>query len=486
MMNKPKSENKAAEENIEFRYMTNLPYFLKQIQATMLVSTYQADKLIMIGQENSTLDVRYIEYPRPMGMFAKEGKLWAGLGHCIYQFGNFNAAISKIDDGKEYNACYMPTNIHITGDIDIHEMELINNELYFINTKFSCLSKKELGDSFIPVWKPPFISTLLPVDKCHLNGFCSRDDEPRYITALGESDEPLGWRANKANGGILMDIKTNEVLARGLSMPHSPRWHQDKLWLLESGKGALSYYDFKTKETVEVVTVPGFTRGLFMVEDLAFIGISKVRDSASFSGLPITKLSKRISGVYIVNIKEGSIITSIEFTSGVDEVFAVTVLPHTAMGIFDFDSNYSKANYIVSNHQEAQVMMPKSEIEVASTFFEKGMDLFNENKKEEAIEEFKKALAIQNDYLPARTNIAIALGDLARFDEAEKILYEVLEYDASIVEAYDSLGYVYYKKGDFISAKQQYLKILEIDPQHEKAKNALEILEHEILSIIVE
>jgi uncharacterized protein (TIGR03032 family) len=469
-MNKPELKNKVADEAIEFRYQTNLPEFLKRIGATIFISTYQASKLIMVGQEKGKMDIRFIEYPRPMGMYAKNGNIWAGLGHCIYQFGNFNAAISKIDDGNDYDACYLPTNIHITGDIDIHEMEYIEDELYFINTKFSCLCIKKLGDNFIPIWKPPFISTLQPVDKCHLNGFCSRDGKPRYVTMLGESDEPLGWRSNKINGGILMDITTNEVLVRGLSMPHSPRWHQDKLWVLESGKGALSYYDFQTKALVEVVSVPGFTRGLDMVGDLAFIGISKVRDSAVFSGLPITKLEKRVSGVFVVDIKQGTIVTSIEFTSGVDEVFSVAALPHSKMAIFDFDSDYSKNNYMVSNHEDAQVMMPESEIEVASTYFEKGMDLFNENKKEEAIEEFKKALEMQSDYLPATTNIAIALGDLGRFDEALAMLQETIDKDASMIEAYDSMGYVYYKQGKFDQARAQYQKVLEIDPKNEKQK----------------
>lgn len=473
------TENKTPQQQkIDFTYSTNIVELLKQMKITITMSTYQSGKIILMGQDNNQFDIRAKDFPRPMGMYANNGKIWAGLGHGIYQFSNFSGTAGKLEGG-EFDACYMPQNIHFTADIDIHEMEYCKDELYFINTKFSCLCIKEPNSSFKPIWKPPFITFLQPTDKCHLNGFSTRDGEPRYVTALGETDEPLGWRTNKANGGILMDIKTNEILLKGLSMPHSPRWHQDKLWVLESGKGALSYYDFKNKKLIEVASLPGFTRGLQMVGDFAFIGLSKVRESATFSGLPITKLSRRVSGVWIVNIKTGQIVSFVEFTNGVDEVFAVSVLPHTKMEMFDFNNDYSKGNYVISDEDMSQVKMPETEIERAAPFFEKGTDLFNENKKEEAIEEYKKALVIQSDYLPATFNMAIALGDLERYDEALAILQEVIDNDASILESYDSLGYIYYKKGDFQSAQKQYNKILELDHDNTKAKNSLEILKRE-------
>lgn len=467
-------------QTIEFTYSVNIIELLKQMKVTILMSTYQSGKIMLMGQCNNQFDIRYKEFSRPMGMYAKSGKLWAGIGHSIYQFTNFASVTSKLENGQIYDACYLPQNIHFTGDIDIHEMEYTNDELYFVNTKFSCLCIKEPNSSFKPIWKPPFISLLQPIDKCHLNGFCTRDGIPRYVTALGQSDKPLGWRVDKANGGILMDITTNTLLASGLSMPHSPRWHRGKLWLLESGKGTLAYYDFKTQKVVDVAYVPGFTRGLDMVGDFAFIGLSKVRESATFSGLPITKLPKRVSGVWIVNINTGQIISFVEFTSGADEVFAISVLPHTKMELFDYTSEYSKLNYSISTEDIDYVKMPETSFEMATPHFDKGNDLFNENKKEEAIDAYKKALSIQKDYLPATFNMAVALGDVGRYDEAFRILQEVIDNDASILEAYDSLGFIYYKKGDLQRAKEQYEKILAIEPNHKKANNSLKILIKEI------
>jgi len=466
------------QQQIDFTYSQNIVEFFKQTNTTILLSTYQTNKIMIIGQDNGKFDIRYKDFPRPMGMCKKEGKIYAGLGHGIYQFSNFSGVAENLEGN--YDACYMPQNIHFTGDIDIHEMQYSQDELYFINTKFSCLCIKEPDSSFKPIWKPPFISLLQPVDKCHLNGFCTRDNEPRYVTVLGETDEPLGWRANKANGGLLMDIKTNEILIKGLSMPHSPRWHNNKLYLLESGKGAISQYDFKKKKLKTIATIPGFTRGMDIVGDFAFIGVSKVRESATFSGLEITKLPKRVAGVWIVNLQTGQIISFVEFTNGLDEVFAITVLPHKKVEMLDFTSDQSKANYMIAPEDIESVTMPQTNIEMAAPHFEKGNDLFNEGKKEEAIIHFQKALNVQSDYLPATFNLAICLGDLQRYDEAEQILQEVINKDASIVESYNSLGFIYYKKGDFIKAKENFQKILELEPNNGKAKNSLEILEREI------
>jgi uncharacterized protein (TIGR03032 family) len=460
-------------QNIDFTYTKNIIDILKSLGATILVSTYQTKKILLINVRGETFEMRYKNFPRPMGMYAQNGRIYAGLGHQIWQFGNYNSATQKLEES--FDACYLPQNIYFTGDIDIHEMQTCGSELYFVNTRFSCLCTKDEISSFKPVWKPPFISSLQPTDKCHLNGFCARDDQPRYVTALGESDEAMGWRENKVNGGILMDIQTNEVLLRDLCMPHSPRWHQNKLWLLESGKGVLGYYDFKEKKLIELITLPGFTRGLEFIGDLAFIGLSKVRESVTFSGLPITKLPKRISGIWIVNIKTAQTVSFIEFTRGIDEIFAINVLPHARIELFNDTNELSYDNYMVAQRNKEKVSIPQTPGEFAAPHFEKGRELFETDKKA-AIEAFEKAIAIQPDFLPARLNIAIALGDLERFDEAEKILLEVIEKDASIVETYNSLAYVHYKRGDLQKAKENYEKALSIEPENRQALNSLEIL----------
>jgi uncharacterized protein (TIGR03032 family) len=159
-------------------------------------------------------------------------------------------------------------------------------------------------NSFVPRWKPPFITGYSPNDRCHLNGVGMVDGKPKFVTALGETNTPTGWRANKKDGGILMDVPSGEIITRNLSMPHSPRWHNGQLWVLESGKGTLSVVDLRTGKPEAIATVPGFTRGLDFFGPLAFIGLSQVRETAVFSGIPITEQNiERNSGVWVINIQ---------------------------------------------------------------------------------------------------------------------------------------------------------------------------------------
>jgi uncharacterized protein (TIGR03032 family) len=233
----------------------------------------------------------------------------------------------------------------------IHEMAYgAGGELWLVNTRFSCLATLDSESSFTPRWRPPFITQLEPSDRCHLNGMAMVDGKPKYVTALGESNEMAGWRANKARGGILMDVDSNEILCRGLSMPHSPRWHQGKLWVCESGSGTVGIVDLKTGRYEPIAATPGFTRGMDIVGDLAFIGLSQVRESAVFSGIPITERlapEQRTCGVCVVDLSKGEPIALLKFESGVQEVFAVTLLSRRFPDLINDNEKLLESSFVV-------------------------------------------------------------------------------------------------------------------------------------------
>ncbi len=207
-------------------------------------------------------------------------------------------------------------------------MAWIDGELVFVNTAFSCLATRSDINSFELHWRPPFIEQLIPADCCHLNGLADRNGFPAYGTALGETNTPAGWRENKRSGGILIDVQSNQIIARGLSMPHSPRWHRNELWLLESGDGSLGRVDLMTGRYEPIIRLPGFTRGLSFLGPLAFVGLSQVRESATFSGIPLVeRLTDRVCGVWVVNIESAQIVAFVRFEDAVQEIFAVEVLP---------------------------------------------------------------------------------------------------------------------------------------------------------------
>ena len=179
----------------------------------------------------------------------------------------------------------------------------------------------------MPVWRPSFITAYAPEDRCHLNGLCVIDDEARYVTALGETDEPNGWREHKLDGGILIDVPSGEIVSRGMCFPHSPRWHDGRLWVLESGRGVLVTIDTETGERTDVGAVPGFARGLSFVGPYAFIGLSQVREHV-FDGLPLTGEGvDRNCGVWVMDTRNGQIVAWAKFSGGVHEIYEVVALP---------------------------------------------------------------------------------------------------------------------------------------------------------------
>jgi uncharacterized protein (TIGR03032 family) len=325
---RPAHASALADSPLRSVYTQSFPQFLEQLGSSLLVSTYQTGKLICARSDRGMLNTHFRDFQRPMGLAVAPGRFAVGTRAEVLDYRNFPAVAPKIQPQGKHDACFLPRNKHFTGDVRVHEIAFAQGELWIVATDFSCLATLDAEHSFIPRWTPPFISELANDDRCHLNGLCVVEDEVRFATALGESDEPGGWREDKASGGVLIDIPSGETALSGLSMPHSPRWHDERLWLLESGNGTLVVADLASGSAETVAELPGFTRGLLFAGGLAFIGLSQVRETATFGGLPLTeRLNERLCGVWAVNPETGKTVGFLRFEELVQEVFDVAVLP---------------------------------------------------------------------------------------------------------------------------------------------------------------
>jgi uncharacterized protein (TIGR03032 family) len=321
-------------------HTTTFADILDHLGVSLLVTTYQAGKLVLLRADRGVINTHFRGFAKPMGLAVRGNRLAIGTAREVWEFHNVPAAAAKLGPAGKHDACFLPRLGHVTGEVLMHEMAWISippersgegrgetDELCFVNTRFSCLCTLDRLHSFVPRWRPPFITALAPEDRCHLNGLGLVNGQVRYVTALGETDTAGGWRANKKNGGILLDVPSGAVLLRGLSMPHSPRWYQGRLWLLESGSGTLGTVDPSAGRYEPIAEVPGFPRGLDFHAGLAFIGLSQVRESAVFSGLPLTeRLTERTCGVWVVDLATGRTVAFLRFEDAVQEIFAVQVL----------------------------------------------------------------------------------------------------------------------------------------------------------------
>jgi uncharacterized protein (TIGR03032 family) len=331
----------------------NFPALLRQLGASLLITTYQAGKLVMVRDEGDHLNTHYRTFKAPMGLALADGgaRLAVGTTLQVWEFRDVPSVARRLGPAGRHDACFLPRRSHITGNVLIHEMAYgAGGQLWFVNTRFSCLATLDPEASFTPHWRPPFVTEMEPSDRCHLNGLAMVDGKPKYVTALGETNAMAGWRPNKARGGVLLDVESGAVLCQGLSMPHSPRWHGGRLWVCESGSGTLGYVDPDTGRYEAVAAVPGFTRGLDFAGELAFVGLSQVRESAVFSGIPITERlapEERTCGVCVVDLRRGEPVALLRFESGVQEVFAVALLPRRFPDLINDDEPLLESSFVV-------------------------------------------------------------------------------------------------------------------------------------------
>ncbi len=306
----------------------SFPALLNHMKSSLLVTTYQADKLVVIRADGNKINTHFRTYNHPMGLAVDRGRLAIGTMIAIEQHRNMPEVASRLQPPGRYDAVYVPRSGHLTGNIDIHDLAWAGDELWLVNTRFSCLCTLDNNHSFVPRWRPPFITAYAPEDRCHLNGLAVVDGRPRYVTALGTTDSAEGWRDNKLKGGVILDVESGEPVATGLCMPHSPRWHQKRLWVLESGTGTLAAVDLGSGRLEVTARLPGYTRGLDFLGPYAFVGLSQVRDSAVLTDAGLLRaLDGRQCGIWVVDLRTGEPAAFLRFENAIQELFAVAALP---------------------------------------------------------------------------------------------------------------------------------------------------------------
>lgn len=306
----------------------SLTAWLAAQNLSLAFTTYQTNRLVFIGYKpDGRLSVHERLFDKPMGLYAANNCLYMSTRYQIWQFDNCLAL------GEKYGECdclYVPRTAQITGDINVHDLVLNNKQqVIFVNTDFSCLATISPDYSFVPIWQPNFISKLVAEDRCHLNGLALIEGKPAYVTACSTTDTAAGWRNHRLDGGVVIDISHNEIIATGLSMPHSPRWYQGKLWLLNSGTGEFGYIE--GNQFVPITFCPGFVRGLVFWQNFAFVGLSQLR-SRNFTGLALEERllaqgNQPQCGLMVIDLQTGQPLHWLYFQGVIEELFDVVVLP---------------------------------------------------------------------------------------------------------------------------------------------------------------
>jgi uncharacterized protein (TIGR03032 family) len=340
--------------------------WLLQQRCSLAFTTYQTGKLFLVGRKSASgagvptseadaaLSVFERTYNHCMGMHASpDGRtIWLSSRYQIWRLERAPAnavpyqpvagTTTDSDDiqqqppqwvGRGYDFAYIPRVGYTTGHIDVHDLAVdADGRLIFVNTMFGCLATPSERASFKPLWRPLFLSALVPEDRCHLNGLAMRDGQAAFVTVVSRSDVADGWRDKRQDGGCVLDVVSGEAVCTGLSMPHSPRWYRDRLWVLNSGTGELGHVDMASGRFVPIAFCPGYLRGLTFHGDYAIATLSKPRH-VSFLGLElndrlIQKGAEPQCGLQIIDINSGTVSHWLRLDGSlVTELYDAVVLP---------------------------------------------------------------------------------------------------------------------------------------------------------------
>lgn len=308
--------------------------WLAERGVALAFTTYRAGKLFLLGLgPQGRLAVVERSFDRAMGLCAHGRSLYLATGWQLWRLED------ALEPGRSHEGCdrlYVPRLAWTTGDLDIHDVAVDGGGApLFVATLFSCLARPSVEASFVPVWKPPFVSRLAAEDRCHLNGLALREGRAAFVTAVARSDVADGWRDRRVGGGVVLEVPDGAVVAEGLSMPHSPRWHDagegPRLWLLDSGTGRFGWLDPAEGRLVEVAFCPGYARGLAFDGRYAVIGLSLPRADHSFAGLPLEAALERRGaeprcGLVVVDLVRGDAVHWLRIGGVVRELYDVAVL----------------------------------------------------------------------------------------------------------------------------------------------------------------
>lgn len=316
---------------IDISTSKNFVTWLADNRISLGFTSYTAGKAFLVGLgEQGKLSIFERSFDVTRGLAAGNGTLVMATQFQIWRFEN---ALAKGQTADGFDRLYVPQAAYTTGDLRTHDVAISGNgTIVFVNTLFSCLATVSDRYSFTPIWWPPFVSEVAPEDRCRLMGLAIADGVPKYVTAAAETDEREGWRASVSDGGCVVDAQSNNVIARGLSLPGAPRLYRERLWLHEAGAGNFGFLDPGKGEFEPVAFCPGLLRGLAFVGDYAVATISRRWDGEDISGLPIEQNLNRFKArprcaVLVIDLNKGELVEWLRLEGVVAELFDVVALP---------------------------------------------------------------------------------------------------------------------------------------------------------------
>jgi hypothetical protein len=117
-------------------HTSNLPAVLDRLQISLVVSTYQAGKVILIRSAGDTLNTHFRTFTKPMGLAADGARLTIGGTNTVWDYRNIPAVGRTLDPPDQHPVRLRPV---------AHSREEL---LDLVENRVACVTPRDVVDSW--------------------------------------------------------------------------------------------------------------------------------------------------------------------------------------------------------------------------------------------------------------------------------------------------------------------------------------------------
>ena len=323
---------------------------LERLGATLFVTREYEHLVIALSAVKGRPRMTFFPMPHPSGLAVDREARKVYIASTrnpnqIYAFRPVTRLVERSDvklppvDGSPLmpvSAAYYP------GSLYIHDLAMVGGKLHANAVGHNAVVHLADGNHFERVWWPKCIEVKgAPVfsrNHIQLNSIAAgKTLRASFYSASSDRIERLrpGHLNYPVDGrGVIFSGATREPVCTGLTRPHSARLGKDgEIWVDNSGYGEVGRVEGGRLEVVR--RLPGWTRGLCLIGDVAIVGTSRIIPKFARYA-PGLDAASSICGIHAISCATGELLGSLEWPYG-NQIFSIDWIPSDVTRGFPFE-----------------------------------------------------------------------------------------------------------------------------------------------------
>jgi uncharacterized protein (TIGR03032 family) len=439
-----------------------LANWLVEVQASVAFTSSGLGRLMLLSAgEPGKITVVDRPFEGSAALWSDGQTLWLATLFQLWRF-------ERID------GVYLPRVGHVIGEHDVRDLTVNPaGDVLFISGAMGCVARLHPRHGVQHVWTPDLRLTAR-LGPLRLTGLAVAPGKPLVVTATAGAT------------GLLLDVELDRVIAEGPFEVIAPRYHQDRLWLLDMASRHVGTMDPESGQFERRAACPGKPRSLVLTEDYAVVTllpnegkrpgfvVLDLETGTLVESLWVEGKGVDICGVALlpgavrptlVGVEAEELRRFLPLHSGVREPVESKQDPAVAVSAEAFvnlgNQHKDQKRYVdaADAYRQALALRPDALVE-----FRLGRVLHAQGKYEEAADAFGRGLKSQPDHAEGLNWLADSLLAMGRFDEAQHTISRAFALRPRFPEAEVTIGLIYQARRQWKEALDAYDRALALRP----------------------